>query len=167
MSMTTNTTLAQRFPLDVRVCLVIFLASVFLFIDSRELPDKAVLFPSIMLVCIMGLSLYCIAASFIKRHKASRTTAESAKAEKPNALVDLKAVCAFAVMSIAYAFFTPYLGFGLCSLVFIAAGTIFFGERDKRAIVAVPLGTLVFVYAFFIYFLGVGIPFFPEFLIAQ
>ena len=44
-----------------------------------------------------------------------------------------------------------------------AAGTVFFGEKDKRAIVAVPLGTMLFVYGFFIYFLDVSIPFFPAF----
>ncbi|SBV96452.1 membrane hypothetical protein [uncultured delta proteobacterium] len=159
--MTPNTTFFQRFPLDFWVCTVIFLAAAFLFADSRGYPDKAILFPSIMLVCMMGLSAYCMAASCIKRQKLLRAVAAGTRTLPAKTPIDRKAVCAFACMAAAYAFLTPYIGFGLASLIFIGAGTVFFGEKDKRAVVAVPLGTMLFVYGFFIYFLDVSIPFFP------
>lgn len=166
--MTPNTTFFQRFPLDFWVCAVIFLAAAFLFADSRSYPDKAVLFPSIMLVCMMLLSVCCMAASIAKQQKRLRANAtgdatEGSQAGSKKKTIDKKAVCVFGCMSAAYAFFTPYIGFGLASLIFIGAGTVFFGEKDKRAIVAVPLGTMLFVYGFFIYFLDVSIPFFPAY----
>ncbi|CAK7050274.1 MAG: hypothetical protein DELT_01013 [Desulfovibrio sp.] len=156
-------TFFQKIPLDVRVCTVIFLASAFFFAESRGYPDKAVLFPSIMLVCMMGLSAYCIAASLLKQRKAQRIRAEGQVPAAPKK-VDLKAVCFFGCMTAAYAFLTPHIGFGLSSLVFLGAGTVFFGEKDKRAIVVIPLATMIFVYCFFIWFLDVSIPFLPSFL---
>ena len=160
--MSTKFPVFQKFPLDFWVCSVILLASAFLFVDSRGLPDKAVLFPSIMLVCIMGLCAYCMASSVIKRGKALCSGAGEAKPGSAKKSIDLKAVCALAAMTTAYAFVTPYIGFGLASLVFIGAGTVFFGEKNKFAIIGVPVAVMVFVYAFFIYFLDVSIPFFPE-----
>ena len=163
--MTTKTSFLQKCPLDFRVCAVIFLCSAYLFIDSRGLPDKAVLFPTIMLVCMMGLSAYCMARSLFKQATESRAKA-AGRTEPAKAPVDLKAVCVFGGMTALYAFLTPYLGFGLTSLFFLGAGTVFFGERDKRAIAAIPLATMLFVYGFFIWFLDVSIPFFPAFFSA-
>jgi hypothetical protein len=97
----------------------------------------------------------------MKRQKSMRTQTGNAQNESK----DTKAVCIFSGMVAAYAIGTPKAGFGLASLIFIGAGIAFFGEKDKRAIIAIPLATLLFVYGFFIYFLNVGIPFFPEYFI--
>ena len=164
--MITKASSSQKYPLDFRVCAVIFLCSAYLFIDSRGMPDKAVLFPTIMLVCMMGLSAYCMARSFIKQARESRAKAAGEQAAPLKSPVDLKAVCVFGFMTALYAFLTPYAGFGLTSLLFIGSGTVFFGERDKRAVVAIPLATMIFVYGFFIYFLDVSIPFFPAYFSA-
>lgn len=156
--MTTQSASPKTFALDFWVCAVIFLAAAFLFIDSRDLPEKAALFPAIMLVCMMCLSLYCMVVSVIKQRKARMGAAAPQNAASP---IDRKAVCIFFCMAAAYAFITPYTGFGLSSLAFLAAGTVFFGEKDKRAVAAIPLATIAFVYGFFICFLDVNIPFFP------
>jgi hypothetical protein len=161
--MTTKHALFQKYPLDFWVCAVLFLASVLLFVDAQNYPDKAVLFPIIMLVCIMGLSAYCMAASVIKRRKALREAAGATGTAAPGKTVDRKAVAIFGLMIAVYAFCTPYAGFGLASLIFIGAGTVFFGERKTIAVVAIPVATMLFVYTFFIYFLDVSIPFFPAF----
>lgn len=157
--MTTKSSLLQKYPLDFWVCGVILLASAFLFASSRDLPDKAVLFPSIMLVCMMGLSAYCMGASVLRQRKKAAKGGLSA----PSTPIDLKAVFVLGAMTAAYAFVTPYIGFGLSSLIFIASGTVFFGERNKLAVAAIPVVVMAFVYAFFIYFLDVSIPFFPDF----
>ncbi len=159
--MTTKSKFLQKFPLDFWVCAAILLSAIVLFASSRGYPDKAVLFPSIMLVCMMGLSAYCMAMSLFKQRKALRAMTDEVQAKTKKSPMDLKAVCLFGCMAAAYTFFTLYLGFGLTSLLFIGAGTAFFGERDIRAIVGIPLATMLFVYAFFIYFLDVSIPFFP------
>lgn len=158
--MTTKPAFFQKYPLDFWVCAVMLLASVLLFADAQNYPDKAVLFPVIMLVCMMGLSAYCMAVSVIKQRKVLRGAAPAAPRKK----IDIKAVAGFGLMIAAYAFLTPYIGFGLASLVFIGAGTVFFGERNKLAVIAIPAATMLFVYMFFIYFLDVSIPFFPAFL---
>ncbi|MDR1661653.1 MAG: tripartite tricarboxylate transporter TctB family protein [Azoarcus sp.] len=161
--MITKPAFFQKFPLDFWVCAVIFLFSAILFMTSRGYPNKAILFPSILLVCMMGLSVYCMAISLIKRRKILWIKKTGTQTEPKKASMDIKAVCIFGGMSAAYAFFTPYAGFGLTSLIFIGTGTVFFGEKDKRAIVAIPLATMLFVYGFFIYFLDVNIPFFPAY----
>lgn len=157
--MTTKPSLLQKFPLDFWVCAVLFLASAFLFASSRDLPDKAVMFPTIMLVGIMGLSAYCMAASVIKQKKMQIA---AGGVTPPKKRIDLKAVCLLACMTAIYAFVTPYIGFGLSSVIFIGTGTVFFGEKNKLAIICVPIAVMLFVYAFFIYFLDVSIPFFPN-----
>lgn len=164
--MTTKPAFFQKYPLDFWVCAVTLPASVLLFADAQNYPDKAVLFPVIMLVCIMGLSAYCMAVSVIKQRKALRDAAANAQAAAPKKKIDLKAVAVFGLMIAAYAFLTPYIGFGLASLAFIGAGTVFFGERNAIAAIAIPVATMLFVYTFFIYFLDVSIPFFPAYFIS-
>lgn len=155
------TTEKRRIPLDVKICGVIFLAAVFLFVESRGYADKAAMFPGIMLVCTMILSAYIMVKSGLYEYR-NRQVAPGSKPEKAKPPVDLKAVFALAGMTTLYAFAAPYMGFGLSSLLFLYAGALFFGERHKLLALGVSAATVVFVYAFFIYFLGVGIQFFPE-----
>ncbi|GHU18236.1 hypothetical protein FACS189475_03370 [Betaproteobacteria bacterium] len=161
--MSITASLIKRFPIDFWICAVLFLLTAFFLVESRYYPVKTAFFPSIMLMCTMALCVYIMGCSFLKRQKTlqKETSAQQGPAENTN---KLKAVFTFGAMTVLYALLTPYTGFGFSSLIFLGAGMAFFGERNKRAIAGTALAAVIFVYLFFIYFLSVNIPFFPQLL---
>ena len=151
----------KRFPLDFKICAVIFVIAAFLFMESRSYAAKAAMFPGIMLACIMILSVYIMMKSCLEQ-RGNRQATASLESRKAKNTAGLKAVFVFGGMTTLYALVTPYLSFGLSSLLFLGAGMVFFGERDKLAVTVAPTAVMVFVYAFFVRFLDVGVPFFPN-----
>ena len=116
------------------------------------------MYPSLMLAVIMFLSGFLIVSSALKPKagKEEQRVAALFTAEK------LKAVFSLGAMVVAYGIALPFAGFAISSLLFLVAGTRFFGERKWVLAICVQAIFMLFVYVFFIRFLSVNIPFFPS-----
>ena len=150
-----------RFPLDFWIAAAVLVFSTTMFVEALGYPDKAGTFPIIILTSTMALCVYIMAVSFWKRRGILLEGALDWEAVKKTR--DLKAAFILGVLVSAYVLASPFIGFGLSTMLYLGSGIYLFGERNKITIIAVPAAVLLFVYVFFFYFLNVRIPMLPAF----
>ena len=157
--MVQKTSSLTRFPLDFRIAAAILPFSAFMLVEALGYPDKAAMFPLIILICTVGLSAYIMFVSYWIRR---RTMLEKATSrEAPKQPKDLKAGFIFGAIISAYVLASPFIGFAFTTLLFLATGFFLFGERNKLALILIPATVVTVVYLFFHYLLNVRIPFLP------
>lgn len=135
---------------DVFVGIVLEALCLFFFLYGRKLPDAAKAFPNILLLLIALLSLSII-ISGVKKSRSIRSGEKIKDIESEQ----IKAPLIVFAVSVAYYFLFRYMGYFIATPVMLIGLMLYFGVRNWKPLVLIPIGYLAFTYLLFVWQLGV------------
>ncbi|HHY59001.1 MAG TPA: tripartite tricarboxylate transporter TctB family protein [Clostridia bacterium] len=136
---------------DMIFLLLLMLISVPLYMQSRQFPMGADVFPKLLLVVILILSVYEFVRLLGSKEQDQEQAARKGWQEKYNPVV----VFAFCVI---YAVCIKIIGFFTSTVVFVAATMWYLGVREIKTYVISIAGIGLFIYLLFVMQLKVPLP---------
>ncbi|WP_051534219.1 tripartite tricarboxylate transporter TctB family protein [Desulfitibacter alkalitolerans] len=147
----------RRLKADIILLCILCLVSIFLYYKSLNFPKGADTFPQVLIIIVLILSVYQIAASFIKKEAFQPQREKQEKSLQISWNQKYSSYIIF-IFSVAYAVLITRLGFFISTAIFISTAMWFLGARKLTAYVFSTLGISLFIYFLFVMQLKVPLP---------
>lgn len=147
----------RRLKADIIILCILCLVSIFLYYKSLSFPKGAETFPQVLVVIVLVLSVYQIAASFIKKEAFQQQKEQKDKSQHTNWVREYSPYIIF-MFTVIYAILITRLGFFVSTFIFICSAMWFLGARRVTAYVFSTLGISLFIYFLFVMQLKVPLP---------
>ena len=143
--------------IDIPICLILIVASFWLYRISLDYVGQVGFFPRLVLICIIALSVVTIIETLIK----TRQAPSKKKILEPSDLISLLAV---AIFSLSFALLLNYMGLPVAVFVMMPLYMAYLGCRSLKTIIASCCIFYIFIYGMFIFLLKVPLEIWPFFM---
>ena len=124
----------------------------YFFIAGSAMPRTASLFPKIMALLVVGLSLAMVVQAF----SAARKQAKAPEAPSPK--LHILRTTVYIVLIAAYIFLIPRLGYFIATPLFMMVSYLYLRATGFLKALLISLGFCIFIYLLFVWFLKLPIP---------
>jgi len=122
----------------------------FFYFYGKKLPDAAQTFPNILLFLIAFLSIFIIIEGFKKTKEMN-----GGKSIKDLSWNEIRYPLLCLLMSVVYYILFRYAGYFIATPLLLVGMMLFFGVKNWKPLVFIPVGYLIFTYVLFVMQLGV------------